>query len=82
MLGRIWSLPASAWRRITLPAARPAPFRTPRVLDERVTLPGYTGVLRQITVIDLGHEDPTLLLTNNTRAQLRDPGDALTPSGC
>jgi hypothetical protein len=67
MLGRIWSLPASAWRRITLPALTRA-FRTPRVLDERVTLPGYTGVLRQITVIDLGHEDPTLLLTNNTRA--------------
>ena len=45
MLGRIWSLPASAWRRITLPALTRA-FRTPRVLDERVTLPGYTGVLR------------------------------------
>ena len=56
-------------------------FRTPRVLDERVTLPGYTGVLRQITVIDLGHEDPTLLLTNNTRARLRDPGDRCA-SGC
>ena len=67
MLGRIWSLPASAWRRITLPALTRA-YRTPRVLDERVALPGYTGVLRQITVIDLGHEDPTLLLTNNTRA--------------
>jgi hypothetical protein len=67
MLGRIWSLPASAWRRITLPALTRA-FRTPRVLDERVALPGYTGTLRQITVIDLGHEDPTLLLTNNTRA--------------
>jgi hypothetical protein len=67
MLGRIWSMPASAWRRITLPALTRA-FRTPRVLDEHVTLPGYTGALRQITVIDLGHEDPTLLLTNNTRA--------------
>jgi hypothetical protein len=67
MLGRIWSLPASAWRRITLSALTRA-FRTPRVLDERVTLPGYTGALRQITVIDLGHEDPTLLLTNNLHA--------------
>ena len=69
--GRCWggfgACSASAWRRITLPALTRA-FRTPRVLDERVTLPGYTGVLRQITVIDLGHEDPTLLLTNNTRA--------------
>jgi hypothetical protein len=43
-------------------------FRTPRVLDERVVLLGYTGALRQITVIDLGHEDPTLLLTNNLNA--------------
>ena len=67
MLGRIWSLPASAWRRITLPSLTRA-FRTPRVLDERVPLPGYAGQVRQITVIDLGHEEPTILLTNNLRA--------------
>jgi hypothetical protein len=34
------------------------------VLDRRVTLPGYDGPIRQLTVADLGHEDPTLLLTN------------------
>jgi hypothetical protein len=67
MLGRIWSLPASAWRRITLSSLTRA-FRTPRVLDERVRLPGYTGPVRQITVIDLGHEEPTILLTNNFRS--------------
>jgi hypothetical protein len=67
MLGRIWSLPASAWRRITLSSLTRA-FRTPRVLDERVPLPGYTGTARQITVIDLGHEEPTILLTNNLRS--------------
>jgi hypothetical protein len=67
MLGRIWSLPPSAWRRITLPALTRA-FRTPRVLDESVSLPGYTGAIRQITVIDLGHEEPTILLTNNKQA--------------
>jgi len=67
MLGRIWSLPPSAWRRITLPSLTRA-FRTPRVLDERVPLPGYAGLVRQITVIDLGHEEPTILLTNNLRA--------------
>jgi hypothetical protein len=67
MLGRIWSLPASAWRRITLPSLTRA-FRTPRVLDERVELRGYAGHVRQITVIDLGHEEPTILLTNNLRA--------------
>jgi hypothetical protein len=67
MLGRIWSLPASAWRRITLPSLTRA-YRTPRVLDERVPLPGYAGRVRQITVIDLGHEEPTILLTNNLHA--------------
>jgi hypothetical protein len=64
MLGEIWSRPASAWRRITLPSLART-FRTPRVLDERVHLDDYEGPLRQITVIDLGHEEPTLLLTNN-----------------
>jgi hypothetical protein len=64
MLGAIWSRPASAWRRITLPALTRA-FRTPKVLDERIALAGYHGPLRQVTVIDLGHEEPTILLTNN-----------------
>jgi hypothetical protein len=67
MLGEIWGRPASAWRRITLPALTRR-FRTPRVLDERVRLKGYKGELRQVTVIDLGHEEPTILLTNNFRS--------------
>jgi hypothetical protein len=66
MLGAIWSRPASAWQRITLPALTRA-FRTPKVLDEQMTLRGYGGSLRQVTVTDLGHEEPTILLTNNQR---------------
>jgi len=66
MLGEIWSRPASAWRRITLRSLTRT-FRTPRVLDERIHLKGYDGQLRQVTVIDLGHEDPTILLTNNLK---------------
>jgi hypothetical protein len=66
MLARIWSRPASAWQRITLPALT-RKFRNPKVLDERVQVKGYEGELRQVTVIDLGHEDPTVLLTNNTK---------------
>jgi transposase len=64
MLGVLWSRPASAWQRITLPTLTRA-FRTPKVLDERIRLKGYQGELRQVTVIDLGHEEPTILLTNN-----------------
>ena len=64
MLRQIWSRPPSAWRRITLRSLTRT-FRTPKVLDERIQLPGYQGSLRQVTVIELGHEDPTILLTNN-----------------
>jgi hypothetical protein len=64
MLGEIYGRPASAWQCITLESLTRT-FRTPRVLDEHVTLQGYEGLLRQLTVIDLGHEEPTLLLTNN-----------------
>lgn len=66
MLGDIYSRPASAWQRITLPALTRL-YRTPKVLDERIPLNGYPGPLRQLTVIDLGHEEPTILLTNNAK---------------
>ena len=60
----IWSRPASAWRRISLNSLTRT-FRTPKVLDESLRLQGYEGELRQVTVTDLGHEEPTVLLTNN-----------------
>jgi transposase len=63
LLDEVVRTPASAWRRIELESVSRA-YRTPRVLDRRVTLPGYDGPLRQLTIGDLGHEDPTLLLTN------------------
>lgn len=69
MLGDIWSRPASAWQRITLPALT-RQYRTPKVLDERINLQGYQGHIRQVTVIDLGHEEPTILLTNNQKIGL------------
>lgn len=68
MLGEIWSRPASAWRRITLKSLTRA-FRTPRVLDERIHLKSYEGELRQVTITDLGHDEPTILLTNNFAVQ-------------
>lgn len=67
LLGVLWSRPASAWRRITLPSLTRA-FRTPKVFEERVSLRGYEGPVRQISVIDLGHEEPTVLLTNKRRS--------------
>jgi hypothetical protein len=66
MLREIYRQPESAWQRISLPALTRI-YRTPVVLEERVTLSGYEGELRQLTVMDLGHEEPTILLTNHRK---------------
>lgn len=66
MLATLAPLPASAWRRVELQNVSRA-YRRPRVLDEKVLLTGYDGPIRQLTVTDLGHAEPTLLLTNQMR---------------
>jgi transposase len=58
------AVPASAWRHIELKNVTRL-YRTPRILDRPITLPDYEGPLRQLTITDLGHEEPTLLLTNH-----------------
>ena len=63
LLEEIARAPLSAWRRVELENVARA-YKTPRVLDRRVTLTDYDGPIRQLTVADLGHEAPTLLLTN------------------
>jgi hypothetical protein len=55
--------PRSAWRKIELTGVSRL-YKTPRILDEHVKLHDYHGPIRQITVAELGHEEPTLLLTN------------------
>lgn len=66
MLREIYSQPDSAWQRISLPALTRI-YRNPKVLENRVTLPGYEGELRQLTVMELGHQEPTVLLTNHRK---------------
>ena len=63
LLAEIAQTPMSAWRRVELENVSRA-YRTPRVLDRQITLKDYAGPLRQLTIAELGHEDPTLLLTN------------------
>jgi Transposase DDE domain len=63
ILDEIRRTPPSAWRRIELEGVSRT-FRHPRILDRRITLAGYAGPLRQLTVTDLGHDEPTLILTN------------------
>ncbi len=63
MLRKIYREPVSAWRRIELPGVSRI-YKTPRVLDRRIQLPGYQGELREVVIDDLGHEEPTFLITN------------------
>ena len=59
--------PGSAWRRIELKGVS-RQYNHPRILDRRITLADYEGPLREVTVADLGHEEPTFLLTNQLTA--------------
>ena len=66
LLRDIAQQPASAWQRIELQGIS-RKYRTPRILDQQITLPDYEGPIRQLVITDLGHEQPTLLLSNQRR---------------
>ncbi len=66
LLAQIAATPPSAWRRIELEGVS-RQYKTPRILDREITLLPYKGPIRQLTILDLGHEEPTLLLTNQRK---------------
>ena len=66
MLQQIHRQPLSAWRRIELASIVRA-YRTPRMLDQSIRLRDYERPIRQITVTELGPEEPTIVLTNQLR---------------
>ncbi len=61
LLREIANLPRSAWRTVELDVPT-RKYKTPRVYEKKVSLAGET--LRQLYVLDLGHDEPTILLTN------------------
>jgi DDE family transposase len=63
LLREINQAPLSAWRRIELKGVS-RQYKTPRILDRRIALSDYDGPVRQVIVTDLGHEEPTVLVTN------------------
>jgi hypothetical protein len=68
LLKEVAALPPSAWRRIELdvPARR---FKTPRVFEQSVRLAGTS--FRQLFVEDLGHDKPTILITNGSNTSAK-----------
>lgn len=64
LLQEIANLPRSAWSTVEIDAPS-RKFRTPRVYEQIVSLAGRR--FRQLYIRDLGHEEPTILLTNEQK---------------
>lgn len=64
LLAELEELPASAWRKVELdvPGRK---FNSPKYIEQKVKLSGRQ--FRQLFVKDLGHDEPTILLSNDTK---------------
>ena len=60
------NFPRSAWREIHLDVPHRI-YQNPKIIDRRIQLHGYEGTIRQIFITELGHEQPTVLITNDLR---------------
>jgi len=67
LLEQVYALPRSAWRQVELDVPT-RKFRTPRVFEQEVQLEGHR--FRQLFILDLGHDEPTILLTNQFRSSV------------
>jgi len=66
LLRQVANTPRSAWRTVHLDVPHRI-YQTPKVIDQQVRLRDYQGMVRQLFITDLGHEEPTVLLTNDLR---------------
>jgi len=71
LVKEIANIPSSAWRMITLKKVE-RKFRNPKVVDKMVTLKEYGQPIRQVIVKDLGHENPTVIITNDFKISVPD----------
>ena len=65
LLAEIAGLPRSAWHTVELDGLT-RKYRTPRVYEQTIPLAGRA--FRQLYIQDLGHDEPTILLTNDRRS--------------
>jgi transposase len=64
LLQEVAALPRSAWRVVELDVPT-RKYKMPRIYDQTVSIAGRD--FRQLFIQDLGHEEPTILLTNERR---------------
>src|SRR6202022_2510794 len=68
LLAEVSHLPPSAWRTITLDLPH-RKYRKPRVFEQKACPRQRT--YRQFFITDLGHDEPTILLTNDANSTAR-----------
>ena len=69
ILDRIDNLPAEAWKKVKVPCAGNKQ-RVLRVCDELISLKGYDGAIRQITITGHGKIKPAVIISNDLEAPL------------
>ncbi|MDQ6838364.1 MAG: hypothetical protein M3137_08565, partial [Actinomycetota bacterium] len=70
VLEALAALPSSAWTTYTL--KRAGRYRHPQIHEEVIHLKGIDRPLRQIAIRNIGHENPTLLITNDLVTAAKD----------
>jgi transposase len=69
VLKELASISPSGWRKIELKNVE-RKYRTPKVFDRETEIRDYVGSIRQI--FDLGHELPTIIITNDKKTSCSD----------
>ncbi len=70
ILEALAALPPSAWTTYNL--KRAGRYRHPQIHEQIIHLKGVTVPLRQIAIRNIGHENPTLLITNDLATAAKD----------
>ncbi len=71
MVDELMETPANQWKQIRLTNIGRT-FQNPRVLEKRIRIRDYKTDVRQIAMIDLEHDAPTLLMTNQMKTKASD----------
>jgi len=69
LLADVDGLPPSAWCTVTLDLPH-RKYRTPRIYEQKVRLRERS--YRQLFIKDLGHDEPTILVTNDAKSSARN----------
>src|SRR3989454_2678770 len=70
VLAALAALPASAWK--TYRIDRAGRYRHPQIHEDMVTIKGIDAPVRQIAVRNIGQDQPTLLITNDSTTRPKD----------